>query len=94
MMNWQEGGSSSLKALHEISPLEGIKSRLKNKVEIVYARGYVGDSSNEYNGVITRQNLKDNRSAKELIDEAIKISQDADYVIFIGGLNKKCRTRL
>lgn len=82
------GGSSSLKALHEISPLEGIKSRLKNKVEIVYARGYVGDSSNEYNGVITRQNLKDNRSAKELIDEAIKISQDADYVIFIGGLNK------
>ena len=48
----------------------------------------LGDSSNEYNGVITRQNLKDNRSAKELIDEAIKISQDADYVIFIGGLNK------
>lgn len=83
------GGSSSLKALHEISPLEGIKSRLKdNKVEIVYARGYVGDPSNEYNGVITGQNLNDNRSAKELIDEAIKIARDADYVIFIGGLNK------
>ncbi len=82
------GGSSSLKVQHEISPLDGLKERIGNKAEIVYARGYVGDASGEYNGVVTGQNLKDNRSAKELTDEAVKVASEADCVIFIGGLNK------
>ena len=34
------------------------------------------------------QNLADNRSPEELIAEAVKVAEDADYVIFIGGLNK------
>ena len=37
---------------------------------------------------MTGQNLKDDRSPEELIAEAVKVAQDADYVIFIGGLNK------
>ena len=82
------GGSSSLKAHHEISPLEGLKKRLKDQAQIIYARGYIGDASGEYNGVTTGQNLQEKRSVNELIAEAVKIAQTADYVIFIGGLNK------
>lgn len=82
------GGSSSLKVQRELSPLDGIRQRVGNQAEVVYARGYVGDATGEYNGVVTGQNLKDNRSPEELIAEAVKVAQDADYVIFIGGLNK------
>lgn len=82
------GGSSSLKVQREISPLDGIKARVGNQAEVVWVRGYVGDASGEYNGVVTGQNLKDNRSPEELIAEAVKVASESDYVIFIGGLNK------
>lgn len=82
------GGSSSLKARYEISPLDGLKARLGDDVEVVYARGYVGDTTGEYNGVVTGQNLADPRSAEELTAEALEVAKDADVVIFIGGLNK------
>lgn len=82
------GGSSSLKSKYEISPLEGLQRCFAGKAEVVYVRGYVGDASGEYNGVVTGQNLQDNRSEEELIAEAVKVAADADYVIFIGGLNK------
>lgn len=82
------GGSSSLKVQRELSPLDGIKARVGDKAEVVYARGYVGDATGEYNGVVTGQNLKDDRTPEELIAEAVKVAAGADYVVFIGGLNK------
>lgn len=82
------GGSSSLKVQREISPLDGIRNRVGNRAEVVYARGYVGDASGEYNGVVSGQNLKDGRRPEELIAEAVRVAGEADYVIFIGGLNK------
>lgn len=82
------GGSSSLKARYEISPLDGIKKRVGDKAEVVYARGYVGDTNNEYNGVEAGVDLTDNRSPEELLQEAVKVARDADVVLFIGGLNK------
>lgn len=82
------GGSSSLKVQREISPLDGIRNRVGNRAEVVYARGYVWDVSGEYNGVVSGQNLKDGRSPEELIAEAVRVAGEADYVIFIGGLNK------
>lgn len=82
------GGSSSLKAKYEITPLDGLKKRIGNQAEIIYARGYVGDTAGEFNGVKTGQNLQDNRSAEELKAEAIRVAKNADVVLFIGGLNK------
>ena len=82
------GGSSSLKVQHEISPLDGIRERAGKDVEVIYARGYVGDVSGSYNGVSSGQDLSESRSEKELTDEAVSLAKDADFVIFIGGLNK------
>ncbi|AFD05220.1 glycoside hydrolase family 3 C-terminal domain-containing protein [Solitalea canadensis] len=82
------GGSSSLKAKYEVSPLDGLKRRIGSQAEVVYARGYVGDADGSYNGVVSGQNLKDNRSAEELMAEAIKVAKTADVVVFVGGLNK------
>lgn len=82
------GGSSSLKVKYELSPLDGIRKRVGDQAEVIYARGYVGDPSGEYNGVKSGQDLEDNRSPEELIAEAVAVAKDADYVIFIGGLNK------
>ncbi|CAD5347118.1 glycoside hydrolase family 3 C-terminal domain-containing protein [Flavobacterium bizetiae] len=82
------GGSSSLKARYEITPLEGLKKRIGNQAEIVYARGYVGDPKSEYNGVVAKVSLEDKRSPAELSAEALKVAKDADIVLFIGGLNK------
>ena len=80
------GGSSSLKAQHEISPLQGLLERLGSQVE--YARGYVGDTTGVYNGVTTGQSLVDPRTPSELITEAVEMARNADYVIVFGGLNK------
>ena len=82
------GGSSSLKVKYELSPLDGIRKRVGDQAEVIYARGYVGDPSGEYNGVKSGQDLEDSRSPEELIAEAVAVAKDADYVIFIGGLNK------
>ena len=80
------GGSSSLKAQHEISPLQGLTERLGNQV--TYARGYVGDTTGVYNGVTTGQSLADSRQPSELIAEAVAKARNADYVVVFGGLNK------
>jgi beta-glucosidase len=85
------GGSSSLKAQHEILPLDGIVSRFSDgdsQIAIDYARGYVGDTVQSYNGVSVGRSLYDTRSAAELTAEAVEKARNADVVIFFGGLNK------
>lgn len=85
------GGSSSLKAKYEVSPLAGIKARMGSQAEVIYARGYVGEKSAAQDGLGTGQDLSDNRPEAELIAEAVKVAKDADIVIFIGGLNKNAK---
>ena len=82
------GGSSSLKVQHECTPIEGIRAAVGDKAEVVYERGYVGDVTGNYNGVVTGQDLSESRSEKQLIADAVAVAKDADAVIFIGGLNK------
>ena len=82
------GGSSSLKAQHECIPMEGILAAVGDKAEVVYERGYVGDVTGNYNGVATGQDLSENRTEDQLIADAVKLAQEADVVLFFGGLNK------
>lgn len=82
------GGSSSLKAQHECTPIEGLLAAVGDKAEVVYERGYVGDLSDTYNGVATGQDLSESRSEEQLIADAVKLAESADVVLFFGGLNK------
>lgn len=83
------GGSSMLKPIYEMSPLEGILERAaRDGMEVVYSRGYVGDTTTTQDGISSFQKLADDRPRAELIAEAVENSRDADYVIYVGGLNK------
>ena len=95
------GGSSSLKAQREILPLDGISRALAGHdyllpspvgegqgVRLYYARGYVGDTVQSYNGVTVGRSLYEMRPQAELTAEAVAKAREADVVIFFGGLNK------
>ena len=85
------GGSSSLKVQHEVLPLEGLQELIGSKnanCEVDYARGYVGDTIQSYNGVTVGRSLYEMRPAAELRAEAVEKARGADYVIVVGGLNK------
>ena len=83
------GGSSSLKVQREILPLDGLSEQCsKFNVQCDYARGYVGDTVQSYNGVTVGRSIAESRSAEELLKEAVEKAKGADYVIVFGGLNK------
>ncbi|WP_235893261.1 beta-glucosidase family protein [Flavobacterium franklandianum] len=75
------GGSSELKALNEITPLDGLKNRYKNAT-IIHAKGYASGPS-AYGRVIPST-----LDANQLKKEAIEAASKADIVLFFGGLNK------
>ena len=85
------GGSSSLKVQHEVLPLDGLKEKLSlisPQVTVDYARGYVGDTMQSYNGVTVGRSLYETRTADELSAEAVAMAREADCVVVFGGLNK------
>lgn len=85
------GGSSSLKAQKEILPLDGLTEKLaslNSQLAVEYARGYVGDTVQSYNGVTVGKSISEKRPADVLRAEAVEKAKGADYVVVFGGLNK------
>lgn len=83
------GGSSSLKVQREVSPLAAIQAVCKSTgANCIYERGYVGDTTGTLDGVSTGQDLSEQRTAEQLWADAVKKARQADYVVFVGGLNK------
>lgn len=76
------GGSSELKTLKDISPLEGIKAKV-NGVNILYAQGYASG-----NALYDNVDKVDPDKNEQLKAEAIEKARQADLIIFVGGLNK------
>ena len=77
------GGSSELKPRDEVSPLRGIKERFGYKCTIEYVKGYVSGRAMYGKVDALSQSLYDS-----LRNEAVEKAKTADYVIYIGGLNK------
>jgi beta-glucosidase len=67
----EQGGSSQVKALYEITPLEAIKKQFGKKVNILYARGYEPN--------------KEGKGSEKLTKEAVEVAKKADLVIYVGG---------
>lgn len=81
------GSSSSLKTKREVSPLEGIRNAFPD-AEVVYERAYVGEVKLTGNYNYGLYDLTDSRTPEQILAAALEAVKDADYVIFVGGLNK------
>lgn len=77
----QGGGSSELKTLRDISPLDALKKQYEQMVD--YAQGY-------YSGRAMYDHVDriDPTKQAELKAQALEAAKGADLIIFIGGLNK------
>lgn len=75
------GGSSELKPLYELSPLQGIKERYP-EAEILHTLGY-GSGPVVYDHVMPSPYNDDS-----LRTEAVSMAKKADIVLVFGGLNK------
>jgi beta-glucosidase len=65
------GGSAQLRAKYEITPLQGIKNELGEKVAVTYAPGY--------------KIARGSKADPALIAEAVAAAKAADVVVYVGG---------
>jgi len=77
------GGSTTIEARYEITPLEGLQKKLGNKVKINYTPGYPQTLKSDWQNY---DNTLDTISPK-MIAEAVEVAKKSDYVIIFGGLN-------
>lgn len=98
------GVGAGVKALYEITPLAGLRNRIGDKAEIVYAQGYTSQQMRGMFGGfgmrpgafgfpgMRRPAQQQDNTADKLLDEAVAVAQDADVVLFIGGDNRQWET--
>jgi len=89
------GLGAGVKTLYEVTPLEGLKNRIGDKAEIVYAQGYIpetfswGRKSKEQQ----EKEAKDKElKSVELTKEALDVAAKASIILFIGGDNRAVET--
>lgn len=93
------GIGAGVKALYEVTPLEGLKNKIGEKAEIVYAQGYVPVEL-DYEAIygnkdpkeIERENREKTVLSKKLNKEALEVASKADIIIFMGGDNRAVET--
>lgn len=92
------GGSAVVKAVHEITPLQGLCGRIGGNVEVEYVAGYHADQVTQddtwqeeslENSVDTAR--RDAERAAKLREEALvkvrEYAESGDPIVFVGGLN-------
>ncbi len=89
------GMGAGVKTLYEITPLEGLKNRIGDKAEIVFAEGYIPEVFRW--GRRTPEQLEKEAKEKELkirelTKEAVEVASKSDVVLFIGGNNRAVET--
>ena len=97
VLKTQSGGmGAGVKALYEVTPLEGICKRAGEGVEVTYAPGYKTISFRWGPAPATLAPLEarsnDEPADPKLVAEAVALAKDADLVIFFGGTNKSIET--
>ncbi len=100
------GGSAEIKALYEISPLMGLKSKLGGNTAVKYVRGYCPDpaesSADDVNWQeaslreLGKKAVSDaprevlRRKREALREEAVRLAAEYEDVILFAGLNHDC----
>ena len=89
------GLGAGVKALYEITPLEGLKNKIGDRAEIIYAQGYVpevftwGRKSPEQ---LEKEKQEKEIKSQQLAKEAVEIAAKANIVLFVGGDNRSVET--
>ena len=99
VLKTQSGGmGAGVKALYEITPLQGIQKRAAEAgVEVCYAPGYKNFPGRRWGPAAASTNPLEaaaiNESADpKLLAEAVALAKEADFVLFVGGTNKNIET--
>ena len=98
VLKTQSGGmGAGVKALYEVTPLEGIQKRAGADVQVTYAPGYKNFPGRRWGPPSATVNPLEAAAIDEAADpallaEAVALAKDADLVIFFGGTNKSIET--
>lgn len=84
----QGGVGAGVKALYEVTPLEGLLSRLEGKAEVTYAQGYTRYTAADRHRRVNPVCEPD----KKLMEEAVELAGRSDLVIFVAGNNRDIET--
>jgi beta-glucosidase len=93
------GLGAGVKTLYEVTPLDGLKNRIGDKAEIIFAQGYEPAGSGPANRFrkrspeeIEKENREREITAQKLAKEAVDAAAKANVVVFIGGNNRTVET--
>ena len=98
------GVGAGVKALYEVTPLAGLRNRVGDKAEIIYAQGYTSQRRGMFGGFgmrpgmsggfpgMRRSGQQPDNTDEKLLKEAVKAASDADLVLFVGGDNRQWET--
>ena len=98
VLKTQSGGvGAGVKALYEVTPLEGICKRAGSDIQVTYAPGYKNFPGRRWGPAPATQNPLEAAAIDEPADpalcaEAVALAKEADLVIFFGGTNKSIET--
>ena len=98
VLKTQSGGmGAGVKALYEVTPLEGIRKRAGEAVEVLYAPGYKNFPGRRWGPAPAQSNpleasAIDEAADPQLLAEAVALAKEADLVLFFGGTNKSIET--
>lgn len=93
------GMGAGVKTLYEITPLEGLKNRVGDKAEIIFAQGYnpvtfsFADMFRKKTPEEVEKKAQEKKViAEKLTKEALEVVAKANLVVFIGGDNRAVET--
>ena len=93
------GLGAGVKALYEITPLEGLTKKIGDRAEIIYVKGYEPEQYNWTDRFrkrtpeeIEKETRAKELTAQKLSDEAVRAASEADLVLFVGGNNRAVET--
>jgi beta-glucosidase len=98
VLKTQSGGmGAGVKALYEVTPLEGIRRRAGDDIEVTYAPGYKNFPGRRWGPAPSEPNpleasAIDEPANLEFLADAVALAQESDLVIFFGGTNKSIET--
>ncbi|MCW0482076.1 glycoside hydrolase family 3 C-terminal domain-containing protein [Gaoshiqia sediminis] len=93
------GMGAGVKTLYEVTPLEGLRNKIGDRAEIVYAKGYepvVFSFADMFRKKTPEEIEKEAREteavAEKLTKEAVEVASKADLVLFVGGNDRAVET--